>query len=160
MSDEVPVRAVELERRQDRDHGVLISTPRSRSLRSEAPNGAGPTTSSGSAAPSTLSRDHRDFIAAGGLNILIQDGSATGASNPEPLCIRAQQAAHADRRLSADRNPPTMPTADRPPSCRAAAGGLITGHRTSSGCQRAVIEHSPARRFRRNVIGPGVIKRA
>ena len=50
--------------------------PRCRSApRSRAPNGAGRTTRSASAgAINALSRDHRDFIAAGGLGPLIGDG--------------------------------------------------------------------------------------
>ena len=50
-----------------------------------------------------LSSDHRDFIAAGGLGVLIGDGQLNYRQRADPrnlLRLRAQQAAHADRGLS------------------------------------------------------------
>ena len=64
-----------------------------------------------------LSHDHRDFIAAGGLGVLIGDGQLNYRKRTDPrdlLRLRAHQAADADRGLPVrSPTPPTTPTAAR-----------------------------------------------
>ena len=117
--DDRCVRPLELERRQDRDHGVhrhrclalarRLDQGHQRWGRPDDVIGIG-------GAINALSRDHRDFIAAGGLGVLIGDGQLNYRERTDPrdlLRLRAHQAAHADRRLPVHCHQPrlTTPTA-------------------------------------------------
>ena len=133
------VRPLELERRQERDHGLhrhrRLAVDRRLSIKGARWGRPDDVIGIGGAI-NALSRDHRDFIAAGGLGVLIGDGALNYRRERVLEAYYAYaltKGDHADGRLSAHHQP-RLQRRPRPGAhfLRPAARGVLRRRRSTS----------------------------